>query len=205
MDLPLPEEKRQEKYYAIIRNVVGEQYQSISVKDLFVHHDLAAGNSKIKCALHVNTEELIIIGTGVAVVDTLFNSLIEHFSGEYISLRNIKYNDFSIKTKNYNGIKQFQPDTPVIIRLMLNNNKGSLYFKKQSKSLNTAVVLVVCAAVEYLINSELAVRIIHEDLAHAKERNRSDLVNEYTQYLMDLVHIVSYESVLNKNYGGSNV
>jgi len=205
VDLTLPEEKKQEEYYAIVRNVVGERYQSIGIKDLFIHDNLTAGSSEIKCVLNLNAKELIIHGAGVGVVDALCSGLIEYFSSDYISLRSVAYNDFSIKTKRGNGMQQFQPNMPVEIMLTLDNNKGNLYFKKQSKSLNAAAALVVCAAVEFLINSELAVKIIYEDIARAKKRNRGDLVSEYTAYLMDLVHIVSYESVLNKSHGEDDV
>ena len=59
-----------------------------------------------------------------------------------------------------------------------------------------AVVTVVACACEYFINAEKAIIQLREDIESARKRGRNDLVNVYTNDMISLVGITSYEEVL---------
>ena len=205
MSQVFPEEKQQERYFAIVQKVMGKHLKTLAIRDLFIHENLELKRCEIRCLLQHDHKSATVTGIGVELVDTLFDTLMMHFSNDYVSLKNIVYVDFSIHAKLCNKIKQSQLGSSVEIVLALYNGKNNLYFRKQGGTLNVAATQVVCSAVEYLINSEMAVKMIYKDIQDAKARNRCDLIQRGTSYLAELVHITSYEDVLSRKGEENNV
>ena len=191
-----PEEVKQEKYYKIIRQVLSKDYLPIKIVAFSCKEDFKLEVSEIECRVEVNADNSIILGTGVGVIDALFSGLMERFSNQFVSLQDFRFEDFSANAKFRGNMSSVQTDAPIEITLMLSNDNRKLFFRKQSRSLVTAAAYATCEAVEFLINAELAVKRLHEDIKHAQNRNRTDLINKYVLQLSELVNIVSYEGVI---------
>ena len=62
----------------------------------------------------------------------------------------------------------------------------------------TSTIVATLAGLEYFINSERAFVAMCHALKDAKERNRSDLVQRYTNTMAELVRNTSYSEVISR-------
>ena len=79
---------------------------------------------------------------------------------------------------------------------MANRRGKKIHFLHKSKSIISAIILVVQKTIEYFINSELAVIQLKKSLQNARERNRIDLVTEYTRMMTELVKNMTYNKII---------
>ena len=102
-------------------------------------------------------------------------------------------------TEVNNGVGNTGLSAAVETLFVVRNDHGEdLVFRNKSTSVNRASVKSVLKAVEFFVNMERAVKLLHTAIKDAKERNRGDLVTAYTMKLSELVHTTSYTDVLDK-------
>ena len=192
-----PQELLQKKCHKIVCEALGEKYIKLSVEDFTLSESAEHDTTAVVCMLVFsnNWGNLQIEGSGVGMVDALFNSMLAVFCKDFFSLRQVQFEDFSMEVK-FSSFKVRPTDAPVEIKVaLINQRKKRIYFSSQSRSITTAIINTITKTFEYLINAEMAFRQLRCDIAEAQKRNRTDLVRKYTSDMADLVNIVSYEDV----------
>jgi hypothetical protein len=146
-------------------------------------------------ATHV---EQLIEGTGVGLVDAVFEAFTRVYVSEHPSLRTISLADFQLKP-GFESAKGRKSDATATAVLVVHNSEGVSYrFEQTSKSITWSSVTVVVDALAFFINAERAyvqLQVAHKD---AKDRRRSDLVERYAQQMGVLVAATSFTSLADK-------
>ena len=79
----------------------------------------------------------------------------------------------------------------------MRNQKGRDFeFRHSSRSIVGSGIEATLEAAEYFVNSERAFLTMHEALGDARKKNRSDLVEKYTNILAALVENSSYSELV---------
>jgi len=197
-----PEEVAQERCGIIINEVLGKSQLKLFISNFILKESDKDEKSYISCSLRVPASRKLsakIKGEGDGFVDALFSAIIERLSGDFCSLKKFSLDDFSVKVDFKNSNRWNKTDAPVEIKLAIeNSNKKLLYFKATARSLVVAAISAIKSAIEYLINVELAVIELYKSIKDATERGRTDLVQEDTIRMTELVRIVSYEETIAK-------
>ena len=190
-----PSQNEQTKINKIVCKVLNESYIQLQIKDFALKEDLENDKSLVTCLLELGEKEILLEGQGSGVVDALFCTIINELNSEYSSLNNIQLIDFILKAK---PIKTgFGSGGFVKVDLAVANKRGKkIHFLHESRSIIGAIIQVVQRTIEYFINSELAVIQLKKSLQNARERNRIDLVTEYTRMMTELVKNTSYNKIL---------
>ena len=192
-----PQELFQKKCHKIVCETLGEKYIKLSVEDFTLSESAEKDTTTVVCMLAFsnNWGNLQIEGSGVGMVDALFNSMLSVFCKDFFSLSHLQFEDFSMEVK-FSSFKVRPTDARVEIKVaLINRQKKRIYFSSQSRSITTAIINTITTTFEYLINAELAFKQLKWDIAEAQERNRTDLVGKYTSDMADLVNVVSYEDI----------
>ena len=171
--MALEEHKRKDLHKKIkqfLKN--SDSYTKLAIASLTLKENIKKHTSSITCDLILKEEKIKIKGEGNGLVDALLPTIIYELSHRYNSLKNIRLSEFyataKIKKKSKLGT-----DSPVKVELVLLNSEGKkLYFSAHAKSMNTATILVIVEAVEYFINSEIAILELKKCVDDAKKRNR---------------------------------
>jgi len=199
MDMSFPEEERQKNIYKLIDMVLGEDKATIFIGDFILKEDDKKKCSIISCNLTINKKIIPIQGTGIGAIDALYSGIHEKLNNEFSSLNSIKFDDFSMRVKFKESRKWNNVDAPVEMKLVLKNNIGDrIYFHAESRSLVVSAIAAIRKAIEFLINSELAVVQLKKDIHSARKRSRQDLVRQYTLMLSELVFVADYEETIKK-------
>jgi len=200
MDISFPEEERQKKIYKIIDAVLGKTKAIVFIGDFVLREDDKEKRSLISCNLIINGKTTPIEGIGIGAIDALYSGIHEKLNKEFSSLNSVKFDDFSMRVKFKESRQWNNTDAPVEIKLALkNNNVGDrIYFHAESRSLVVSAIAVIRKAIEFLINSELAVIQLKKDIQFARERDREDLVRRYISMLSELVFVANYEETIKK-------
>jgi len=201
MDIPFPEEEHQKKIYKIIDIVLGKDKTIIFIGDFVLRENDKKKCSIISCNLTINKKTIPIKGTGIGVIDALYNGIHKKLNKEFSSLNSVKFDDFSMRVKFKESRRWNNTDAPVEIKLALKNNNNigdRIYFHAESRSLVVAAIAVIRKAIEFLINSELTVIQLKKDIQSAKDRGRHDLIERYTLMLSELVFVADYEETIKK-------
>ena len=188
MDMLFPEETRQNDLMKIVDSVLGKEKAVIFISDFILKEDDEKKHSDISCNLKLKNETIAIKGKGDGPVDALFKGLVKKLNKKYISLCNVKFDDFSLKVKFKESFRWSKTDAPVEIKLVLVNEKNKrMYFHARSRSLIVAAITAIRKALEYLINCELSVIQLRKDIKDADKRGRDDLTEKYTHQLAALI------------------
>tara|TARA_R110000824_G_scaffold68140_3_gene176424 strand:+ start:1131 stop:1727 length:597 start_codon:yes stop_codon:yes gene_type:complete len=194
VDTPFPEEHLQQKCLDIIKETLQEKMIKLSIYNFSLREDKERSCAHVSWNCSLGGKNIKISGTGVGIVDALFVSAVESFSGDYKILEGFNFEDFSLRVKFKYSRKRQQTDAPVEIKIAIaNSRKQKFYFSAQSRSLVSAVIEAIRKALEFLINIEVAILQLKKDYNHAKKRNRTDLIQLYTMQLSDLVRISEYK------------
>tara|TARA_Y100000034_G_C6895103_1_gene412512 strand:+ start:159 stop:755 length:597 start_codon:yes stop_codon:yes gene_type:complete len=195
-------------YEKIARELLEDKYVSLRMQGHFkIEEDLENDITKIHCAVAMTGSQdkntMIIEGKGKGPVDAFFKSIRKELSSEYTSLNTFRFKEFSAYAElNERNTRASSSSATVEIAFVVQNGRGEdLIFRDKSTSMNKSSVKSVLKAVEYFVNIEKAVRLLHAAIKDAKERNRGDLVGVYTLKLAELVNTTSYEKIL-KEEGG---
>ena len=97
------------------------------------------------------------------------------------------------------GHEKALSDSSAEVNIEVTNSEGVQYaFSNTSPSITRSSIETILDAMEFFINSERAVVSLYKALKHAKENNRPDSVDQYTQMLTILVAATSYSEVIEK-------
>lgn len=161
--------------------------------------DLEAGEVEIHCGVHHGRtgEKRTIQSTGVGLIDAVFQGLVELYSGDFPSLKAIRFAEFSVRGDMDSGKDSARTDSNVEVTLRVaNSDSRECVFTHGSPSLTRSCIEVVLSAVEFFINSERAFIQVYRALQHAREQNRPDSVQRYTEQMTTLVEATSYTEVI---------
>ncbi len=200
---PSPEEMRLPFYEKLAREVLEDRYVNLHLQGSFkIEEDLRSDMTKIYCTIEATGSQdkniMIIEGKGKGPIDAFFKSIKKELSSEYTSLNTFKFKEFNaVAELNKRTTKASGSSAAVETLFIVQNDRGEdLIFRDKSTSINKASVKSVLKAVEYFVNMEKAVKLLHTAIEDATERNRGDLVNIYTLKLAELVTTTSYNEVL---------
>ena len=191
-----PADIQREKLNEIVKNILKDEYVSIHISDVNIKEKLDADVSDIVCKYQISSHDKqeTIKSSGRGIIDALYNGFVSKMGKKYPSLKELRIVDFNL---NAEGLKKYKvtPGTQAFVEahLMIRGiNRESIFFHSRSRSINSATIKVVCAAIECFINSELAYVKLKKSYANAKKRNRSDLVEKYNMQMIELVNVNCY-------------
>ena len=191
-------EDQRERVGEIIQGILKRDYISLKLIELLIKENVAEDKTEINCKFLFGKRKLTIKGTGKGPVDALFGALIDNFSDEYCSLKNLYFARFSVEADVEKHLKHSRTDAMVEATLEIDNDCDALLFREKSNSVSFASAKVVLAAIEHFINAEKCVTMLYNNIQNAKKRNRGDMTGVYTRQLAEIVKNVSYENVIQK-------
>ncbi len=180
----------------LVKEILKDDYVHLDVERLEVAEDLAAGKSTVRLWLRdTASAERPLEGQGVGLVDAVFASLVSRLRVEYPSLQTITFVRFQVNGK-LEASARGGADSPGEVHLAVKNRAGRQFdFSVESRSLTAGAVRAVSACVEFFVNSERAYVVTRRALKDAEERRREDLVQSYTERLVELVKNTSYADI----------
>lgn len=198
-----PKDVKRQANSVMVRELLCDRYRTFAVDRLVVRESRASENTEVECALVVGDTEYEIVGTGLGVLDALFNGVVQHVVGDCSSLKNISVESFQVQidkeySRKYHTTARSTAavvETCLIIDNGFDTNNGLVPFRSKSRSVLSATVMVVIEAVEYFVNSEVAVLYLKELIKDSKERSRPDLTERYISKLSELMSNTSYENI----------
>ena len=197
--MSFPEEERQKAINNIINDVLGKDRAAVFIGDFVLKEDDKNKRSIVTCKIKIKQKTIPIKGAGIGAIDALYNGINDKLNKDFPSLDGIRFDDFSVRVKFKESRKWNNTDAPVEIKLALKNNIGDrIYFHAESRSLVVSAIAAIRKAIEFLINSELAVIQLKKDIHSARKRSRQDLVRQYTLMLSELVFVADYEETIKK-------
>lgn len=144
---------------------------------------------------HDNPNEIWAYGDGF--VDALLEGLVGRFEDDYKSLKNLKLCRFEVSAKIKKDLATNQSDAKVVVEIGVKTpTSKEILFIEEDVSLVRACTKAVREAVQFMINCEEAVKVVYACLQQAKMDGRIDSVEHYTNALIELVKITSYEEIL---------
>ena len=182
----------------LIQRVLGQDYLDLRIERLVLNESMNNENSSVQIDLSdPNGKEHALEGTGVGLVDALFNAFLARFAPEYQSLNSIEIARFSVKARLDTKKQKAGVDAVGEVVLDVRNSEGKIFsFSDSSRSISSSTARSVLAAVEYFMNAERAFITLYRSRQDARERNRDDLVTRYTRELAEVVKSTSYADVL---------
>jgi len=197
-----PGEVRQQAKYQLVRECLGNGYIKLNlINKLQVVEDIESSTTDIVCEIQKNDETFLIEGSGKGPVDALYSSLSKKLSDEYYSLTNFHFLEFGIRADLLKRNRYSWPGSNAYVEsvLVIRNNDGDDFvFRAVAQSVINASLASALNAVEYFINLEEAVIRIHHAILDAKKRKRSDLINNHTMKMIQLVDKGAYEETIRK-------
>jgi len=181
--------------------LLNESYTHLRVNRVLIEEDLEQGSTSVSCEVtdEASSEKFVIAGKGSGAIDAFFQGMVERFATEYPSLRTIRFSAFTVQArldtkKDYSGA-----DAEGEVTLEITNSEGKAFrFLHASRSIIGSGIITTLLGMEYFINSERAFVSMYYAIKDAKERNRPDLVQRYTNRVARLVQNTSYSEVIGK-------
>ena len=193
-----PPEAQREKVIVVIENILKKNYVNLKLNEFSIKENIAEKSTEIICKMLFGRKKLTIKGSGKGPVDALFGALVDNFSDEYCSLKNLHFTRFAIEANVEKYLRSSKTDAEVVATLEIDNGCDPLLFREGANSINVVSARAVLSAVEHFINAEKCVIILYNNIQDAKKRNRGDMTNIYTQQLAEIVKNISYENVISK-------
>ena len=193
--------EQQSEVVGLMRDVLADQYTHLHVRRVVVEENLVDETTSITCEVTDDTSggKSVIAGKGVGVIDAFFAGVVSRFATEYPSLKTVQFHSFSVAAQ-LDTKKEFSgTDSEARVTLQVLNSEDKVFtFTHSSRSVTSSAIITTLAALEYFINSERAFVTMYHALKDAKERNRSDLVQRYTNIMASLVNNTSYSEVIDR-------
>ena len=197
--MPTPE--RQAEITKLIRELLTDGYTHLHVNRVVIEEDLERKSTSISCEVtdETSSETFVIAGKGVGIINAFFQGVADRFAAEYPSLKTIRFSSFAVQAHLDTKQDFAGTDSEGEVTLQIVNSDGKLFrFTHASRSVIAAAIITTLLGLEYFINSEKAFVSTYHALKDAKVRNRSDLVQRYTNTLATLVENTSYSEVISK-------
>ena len=184
----------------MVKDVLGETYRAFEVTKYVLTEDIPSQKATIVCGFKETGAEsrLAVEGIGVGMIDALFKGLKRALSETYPSIDHIHFVGFRIEG-DFSGKGEAGSDANGQVCLQVQNSTGRIFdFESCSPSISASSVGVVVKAVEHFVNAELAVAEVYRWIPDANRRNRSDLAENYTHQLANLVQYSSYSESIER-------
>jgi len=185
----------------LMRELLADSYTHLHVNRVLIEEDLEKQDTSVSCEVtdEASQEMFVIAGKGAGAIDAFFQAMVERFATEYPSLRTIRFSAFSVQAR-LDTRKEFSgADSEGEVTLEIENSEGKVFrFTHASRSVIGSGIITTLLGMEYFINSERAFVSIYHAMKDAKERNRPDLVQRYTNTLAKLVQNTSYSEVISR-------
>ena len=190
--------EKQEKMIGLMKEILQEDYMSLSVEQYTLTENLSDGTCEITCELDDGDSKVAVEGAGVGTIDALFDGLKKRLAGDYPSLESIKFSEFSIEglISADDGLQAATKAEAEATVGILNSEDKEFRFQSRAPSVSRAGIQATVAAAEYFINSERTYVRLHEILEHYREEGRTDLVEKYTDMMSRVVENTSYSEVV---------
>jgi hypothetical protein len=185
----------------LMRELLGESYTHLRVNRVLIEEDLEQQATSVSCEVtdEASGEMFVIAGRGAGAIDAFFQGMVERFATEYPSLKTIRFSSFNVQAR-LDTRKEFSgADSEGEVTLEIENSEGKIFrFTHSSRSIIASGIITTLLGMEYFVNSERAFVSIYHAMKDAKERNRPDLVQRYTDTMARLVQNTSYSEVIGK-------
>jgi hypothetical protein len=184
------------EHEALIRRVLDGNYLPLVLSRLTIDED-PGSTATVKVKVKEGEVLVDVEGTGVGVVDAIYNGLLARYAREYQSLNTIQIVGFHLTAdmgskKRHDGV-----DAVGKVTLDVTNSEGRHFaFTDASRSVSTSSARAVLACVEYFVNAERAFLTLYNARKDAAARGREDLVARYTAELAEVVEATSYAEVI---------
>lgn len=180
----------------LIRKVLGANFLQLSLVKLTIDEDPGA-TTTVSCRLQEGDQTVDVVGTGVGVVDALYNGLVDRYGREYQSLKTIQIVGFQLAADMASKHEKAGVDAVGKVTLDVVNSENKYFsFTDESRSVTTSSARAVIQCVQYFVNAERAFLMLYHARRDALERGREDLVARYTAELAELVESTSYAEVI---------
>lgn len=193
-------DQKQNEAIAIMKEVLQEDLVTLRVQAYRFVEDLTQESCDVELSLkHETTGNLTPVkGSGVGLVDAVFQALKAQLSPEFPSLNSITFSKFDCKGIMSSG-HEAQTDAEARVTIGVHNSYGDEFtFDHQSRSVGKSCVRATVAAVEYFVNSERAFVRIFAARNHYEREGRTDLITKYTNLMSQMVRNTSYSEVLDR-------
>jgi hypothetical protein len=199
--MPQATSEKQQELIGLMRELLNEDYTHLRVNRVLIEENLEEESTSVSCEVteEASGEKFVIAGMGAGAIDAFFQGMVERFATEYPSLTTIRFAAFSVQArldtkKEYSGA-----DSEGEVMLVIENSDGKAFrFVHSSRSVIASGIITTLLGMEYFINSERAFVTVYHAMKDAKERNRHDLVQRYTNTMAILVQNTSYSEVISK-------
>jgi hypothetical protein len=180
----------------LIKRVLGNNYLALDLIKLSIDED-AGASTHVRAKVSEGDQPVEVDGTGVGVVDALYNGLLDRYAREYQSLKTIQIVGFQLSADMESKKAQAGVDAVGKVTLEVKNSEGKYFsFTHASRSVTTSSACAVIAAVQYFVNAERAFLTLYNARRDALQRGREDLVSRYTAELSEVVQSTSYAEVI---------
>lgn len=191
----------QSEIVELMREVLGDNYTHLLVHRMVLEENIDTGETSITCEVtdELSDDKSVIAGKGVGLVDAFFQGMISRFAEEYPSLKTIRFHSFSVRAQLDTKQVFSGTDSKGEVTLEVANSEERLFaFTHSSRSMTSSAIIVTLLALEHFINGERAFVSCYHALKDAKARNRSDLVQRFTNSMATLVKNTSYSEVIDR-------
>jgi hypothetical protein len=189
---------KQHQILELMKEILKERFLHLEVLAYDLHENFETGDSRISCQVkdHQSGEVLGIVGQGAGVLDAFFHGIKDRLAKSFPSLNTIRFSTFELRGEMETGRDQ-GTDAEAQVALGIKNSYGQEFeFHHSSRSILRSGIEATLDAVEYFVNSERAFLTVHTALQDARRKQRSDLVERYTNTLAILVENTSYSEVI---------
>ncbi|MEP6863292.1 MAG: alpha-isopropylmalate synthase regulatory domain-containing protein [Deltaproteobacteria bacterium] len=181
----------------LIKRVLGSNFLALGLVKMSIDEDTTAGTTHVRAKVTEGEQQVDVDGTGVGVVDALYNGLLDRYAREYQSLKTIQIVGFQLAADMESKKAQAGVDAVGKVTLEVKNSEGKYFsFMHASRSVTTSSACAVIAAVQYFLNAERAFLTLYNARRDALQRGREDLVSRYTAELSEVVQSTSYAEVI---------
>jgi len=193
---------KQEKQIKLVKNILNKDYINLEINNFNIQQNISNNKCEISCKIFLKSlnkkykKNIQIASIGLGPIDSLFSGFISALEDEFKTLKDIKLCGFFIKTKLDKSSNYGTDGTIITEILVTNSNKQVLRFKCESNSIITAIIQIIVKVFQHYINAEYSVILLKKLYEDAKNRHRTDLMEEYTLALSEIVKNTNYSDII---------
>ncbi len=190
----------QKEAWGLMKEVLQEDLLELRVESYKLEENFTENRCEVYLSVrNATTQEIFPIeGAGVGLVDAVFKALKARLSPEHRSLETIEFSAFDVKGIMSSGNEAHTDAEARVEITVCNSYEREFHFDAQSRSIAQACIDGILEAVEYFVNSELAIIRMYKAREHYQGEGRTDLVAKYTAMMAKMVANTSYSEVLDR-------